>query len=272
MLTSFFKDYSIGGNRHTLKNTGFLHVVEDLIYKVAYGRRREILLMLYGEGPTTLNKLKDRLGVSASALLFDISALEALGLVRRDGNMVELTDRGAKIASILSSVGPLRELSMLEALGLRPFIVAMLASPYLKIAAALLLTTWIISIYLSREALLGVIYTNIFNNIFIIISSSIISLISILLLIYFLSNRRVDIIHTILGLFPLLIYPPISASIGNYNIDYALKFVLLLLTCGTLATTTSYDVGSKYETTLLAYLSGMFVFPILIYLMLHVYI
>ncbi|MEL9991768.1 MAG: HTH domain-containing protein [Thermoproteus sp.] len=246
--------------------------MENLIYKVAYGRRREVLLLLYSEGPATLNRLKDRLGVSASALLFDISALEALGLVRRDGNVVELTDKGAKIASILSSVGPLRELSVLEVLGLRPFIVAMLASPHLKITAALLLATWIVSVYLSREALVGVIYTDMFNNIFIIILSSIISLISILLLVYFLSGRRVDIVHTILGLFPLLIYPPISASIGNYNVDYALKFVLLLLTCGTLATTTSYDVGSKYETTLLAYLSGMFVFPILIYLVLHVYI
>lgn len=246
--------------------------MEDLIYRAAYGRRREILLILYSEGTVSLNKLRTRLGASSSALLFDISALEALGLVRRDGNIVELTDQGAKVASMLSSLTPLRGLSVLEALGLRPFVVPMLASPYLEIAVFILLALWGLSLYISRITLLGVIYTSIFNNAFYTILISTTSLAIIMLLTYFLSHRKVHIIHLIIGLFPLLIYPSISIVISNYYFNYIMKFILLIITCGTLATVTSYDTGFKYETTLLAYLSGMFVFPILIYLILHVYI
>jgi len=246
--------------------------VEDLIYKAAYGRRREILLTLYSGGTTSLNRLRNKLGVSSSALLFDISALEALGLIKRDGGFVELTDKGAKVASILSSIAPLKNLSMLEALGLRPFVVPMLASPYLNAVAVLLLAIWLVSIYISRSTLIGVIYSYIFTNIYYILFISILSLTTILISIYFATRRKVHITNIIIGLFPLLIYPSISIIINNYNIIYTLKFILLLLSCGTLSTATSYDVGSKYETTLLAYLSGMFIFPILIYLMLHVYI
>ncbi|AEA11990.1 regulatory protein, ArsR [Thermoproteus uzoniensis 768-20] len=249
-----------------------LRDVEDLIYKAAYGRRREILLILYSQGATSLNKLRSKLGVSSSALLFDISALEALGLIKRDGGLVELTDKGVKVASILLSVAPLRNLSILEALGLRPFVVPMLASPYLNAVTALLLIIWTASIYVSKSALIGIIYTYIFTNIYNILFISILSFIFILFSIYFTTHRRVPLTHIIIGLFPLLIYPSISIIIENYNILYALKFILLLLSCGTLSTVTSYDMGSKYETALLAYLTGMFVIPILVYLVLHVYI
>lgn len=246
--------------------------MEDLVYRAAYGRRREILLLLYSEGAVSLNKLRSRLGVSSSALLFDVSALEALGLVKRDGNMLELTDQGVKVASVLSSLAPLRSLSALEALGLRPFVVPILVTPHLEIVAFLLLAIWGISLYISRATLVGVIYTFIFNNIFLSIPISVISLSLIMLLMHFISRRRLHPVHIIIGLFPLLTYPSISLIINNYYFNYTIKFILLLLTCGTLATVTSYDGGYKYETALLAYLSGMFVLPVLTYLALHVYI
>lgn len=246
--------------------------MEDLIYKAAYGRRREVLLVLYSEGAVSLNKLRSKLGVSPSALLFDISALEALGLVKRDGNMVELTDKGAKVASVLSSLAPLRGLSALEALGLRPLVVPMLIAPHLEVAVLMLLAAWGVSLYMSRATLAGVIYIFIFNNIFYSIAISIISLSIIILLIYFISHRRIHPIHIIIGLFPLLIYPTIFLIVNNYYFNYTMKFILLFLTCGTLATVTSYDGGYKYEAALLAYLSGMFALPVLVYLALHVYI
>lgn len=246
--------------------------MEDIIYKVAYGERRRILLTLYKKGATSLNKLRDILGISPSALLMDISALETLGLIRRDGNLVELTDQGAKVASLLSSIGPLRSLSILEVLGLRPIVVPMLFSPYADLLSALLPLLWAASILNSKLTLLGVIYTNIFENIIEIVLISMISFIGILISIYLISRRRIKITHIIIGLFPILIYPSFYQIIGNFNINYALKFILLVLSCGTLSVITSYDLGSRYETSLLFYLSFMFVLPILAYLFFHVYI
>ncbi|MBP1450015.1 MAG: ArsR family transcriptional regulator [Thermoproteus sp.] len=244
--------------------------MEDLIYKVAYGRRREILVALYSEGPSTLSKLRKKLGVSSSALLFDLAALEALGLVRRDDGMVELTDAGVRAASILSSLNPLRSWTVLELLGIRPLLVPMLMSPYSRGAAALLALLWALSMYLSNTTLVGVVYMDLFINKFLSLIISYLSFIFIILFIYIFTKRKVDIFHIIIGIFPLLLYPPLAAI--NAGLAYMLKFVLLLFACGSSAAVASFDLGLKYEVALLIYLSIMFILPILIYLFFHVFI
>nr|KJR74240.1 MAG: ArsR family transcriptional regulator [Thermoproteus sp. AZ2] len=242
--------------------------MEDLVYRAAYGRRREVLLALYNGGPMTLNKLRAKLGASSSALLFDIAALEALGLIKREDGVIELTDRGAQLASIISSVAPLKSLSLFEALGLRPIVVYMLSSPYLRFIAVLLAILWAISLYPSGVALVGVIYTGMFPRA-ISIPISLTSFALLISLIWLFNKRKANISHIIIGLFPLLLYPSLALlPLGNVAL-FALKFILLLFTCATLSTVASYDLGVKYEWALLIYLSAMFVFPILGYLMLH---
>lgn len=242
--------------------------MEDLVYRAAYGRRREILLALYNGGPMTLNKLRAKLGASSSALLFDVAALEALGLIKREDGVIELTDKGAQLVLVISSVAPLRSLPLFEALGLRPIVVYMLSSPYLRVIAALLAALWAISLYSSGVTLAGVIYTGMFPRA-ISIPVSAASLALLVLLIWLFNKRRAGVFHIVIGLFPLLLYPSLALlPLGNVAL-FALKFILLLLTCATLSTVTSYDLGVKYEWALLIYLSAMFVFPVLGYLMLH---
>jgi len=117
--------------------------VERVIYGVAVGRRRDIVLLLQREGPLSLAKLRSSLGISASTLLFELSALESLGVIRREDSLVYLTELGEKVASIISTMEPLKSLNFLSVVGLRPLVVWLLMSPFLHIAASVLLMGWV---------------------------------------------------------------------------------------------------------------------------------
>ncbi|MEM0276231.1 ArsR family transcriptional regulator [Pyrobaculum sp.] len=261
--------------------------VERVIYGAAMGRRRDIILLLHTEGPMPLAKLRDALKMSASTLLFELSALEKLGVVKREGSLVFLTELGERVASIISTVEPLKSLSFLSLAGLRPLVVWLLLSPLLPLAAATLLAGWVTALavgsFLSPPlSMIYVMYVGHYLPSLLSLSpplSLIVSLISVaglLLGIYSASRRRLGLSKIVAGLFPLAIYPTVHLALvwlaQTFELSYlvaisqVLLFVSLLLTATVFATVYSIEMGATYETSLIRSLLAFFVVPALLYL------
>jgi DNA-binding Lrp family transcriptional regulator len=261
--------------------------VERVIYGVAMGRRREIVLLLHREGPMTLAKLRSSLGVSASTLLFELSALESLGVVRREDSLVYLTELGGKVASILSSTEPLKSLSFLSVIGLRPLVVWLLVSPYLRVAAAALLLGWVVALVFGALqnpplALLGVAYVGYYLPLSLGLSShhalaaSLVSATALVATSYFLTGRKMTPFKAAVGLAPLALFPATHLTFVNLarvwefpylvTLSQVLLFFTLLLTATMYAAVYSLEVGTAYEHALIRTLLIFYVVPALLYL------
>jgi DNA-binding HxlR family transcriptional regulator len=261
--------------------------VERVIYGVAMGRRREIVLLLHREGPMTLAKLRSSLGISASSLLFELSALESLGVVRREDSLVYLTELGEKVASILSTTEPLKSLSFLSVIGLRPLVVWLLISPYLRVATATLLLGWVVALVFGALqnpplALLGVAYVGYYLPLSLGLSShyalavSLVSATALVTTSYFLTRKRMTPFKATVGLAPLALYPSIHLTFVNLarmwelpylvTLSQVLLFFALLLTATMYATVYSLEAGTAYEHALIRTLLIFYVVPALLYL------
>jgi len=259
-------------------------MVDDIIYNIGHGKRREIILALYENGPMSLAKLRSELSISPSSLLFEISALEALGVVRRDENLVTLTDVGNKAAAILTSLRPFKSLPWLEWIGLKPLIVWLLVSPYSRFAALGLLAIWAFSLlaesllFDASLVLFGVLYSGKYaamNEVKIHPLLSLFTSFASLLTMWIILrkfSKRIVFVRFLLGLFPLLLYPPVHLTLLQLASPQALAIanisalVATLFTAGTLASLYSFETGFKYETVLAGFLFVIFVIPTLIQL------
>ncbi|ABL88034.1 transcriptional regulator, ArsR family [Pyrobaculum islandicum DSM 4184] len=245
------------------------------------------MLLLHREGPMTLTKLRTSLNISASVLLFELSALENLGVVKREESLVRLTDLGEKVASIISTLEPLKSLTLPPTASLRPLVIWLLLSPHLHITTLVILTTWILALIVGALqnpplTLFGVTYVGYYLPLSIRLSiyhSLAISLSSIAVIIlttYILSRKRIKPLKTIVGVIPLALYP--STHLTLVQIAYSLEFVYLitlsqillfltlLLTATMYATMYSLEVGTTYEQTLIHALIVFFVIPALLYM------
>lgn len=261
--------------------------MDKVIHAVLIGKRRDLVLLLHRGGPQTLSKLRNSLGVSASSLIFDISALESLGVVKREDSLVYLTDLGVKVATIISTTEPMKSLSFLSIIGLRPFVVWLLVSPYLHVAALIVLATWLATLafgaFLTPPlALLGVVYAGYYLPLSFKLSTEIslaVSLISATVLTAALnlySRGRITLYKTAVGIAPLALYPSLHLTLVeiakaleySYVIVFSqiLLFVALLLTASMLATVYSVEVGSPYESSLVYTLLIFFVGPALLHI------
>jgi Predicted transcriptional regulator len=261
--------------------------VERVIYGVAVGRRRDIVLLLQREGPLSLAKLRSSLGISASTLLFELSALESLGVIRREDSLVYLTELGEKVASIISTMEPLKSLSFLSVVGLRPLVVWLLMSPFLHIAASVLLMGWVAALMFGALqnpplALLGVAYVGYYLPLSLrlplhyALALSLISAAALVVASHLLTRRRVTPLKAAVGLAPLALFPAVHLTLvylaHTWEFPYLvtlsqiLLFLALLLTATMYATVHSLEVGTTYEHTLIRTLLIFFVLPALFYL------
>ncbi len=261
--------------------------MERVIYGASVGRRRDIILVLHREGPMTLAKLRAALGTSASTLLFELSALERLGIVKREESLVSLTELGEKVASIIATAEPLKSLNFLSVIGLRPLVVWLLMSPLLPAAAIVLLTGWIFSIVIGSLqnpslSMIYVLYVGYYLPLSINLppqismAVSLLSLSGIILAIYLITNKKMSLYKTAVGVSPLSIYPATHLTLVQLarSLDYVylitlsqiLLFVALLFTAAIFATVYSLEVGTTYEAALARSLLAFFVIPSLFYL------
>ncbi|ACB40320.1 helix-turn-helix domain-containing protein [Pyrobaculum neutrophilum] len=261
--------------------------MERVLYGVAAGRRRDIVLLLHREGPLTLAKLRAALGISASTLLFELSALESLGVVKREDSMVYLTELGERAASIIATAEPLKTLSFLSVVGLRPLVVWLLLSPYLHIAAYTLVIGWAAALAIGAFqspplALLGVAYVGYNLPISIGLSKtvslavSLLSIAALFLATYLLSKGRLAPPKTAVGLAPIALYPSLHLTLVHLahmwelthliTLSQVLLFIALLFTATIYAAVYSLEVGSTYEGVLVRTLLVFFVAPALLYL------
>ncbi|MFN3803624.1 MAG: ArsR family transcriptional regulator [Pyrobaculum sp.] len=260
--------------------------MERAIYGASIGRRRDLVLLLHKEGPLTLTKIRDKLRLSPSTLLFELSALESLGVVKREDSMVYLTELGERVASVISAIEPFRSLNFLSLMGGRPFVVWLLVSPYIHFVASVLIATWVVTLLLGSLhdpplTLLGVAYVGYYLPYSIKIGplhSFIISTTSIALILamaYVLAKIAPH--KAAIGVTPLVIYPTIHLTLVQITqvanmvelvtVSQILLFILLLLTAAVFATVYSFEVGIAYENSLVRALLVFFVIPALLYLL-----
>ncbi|MCX8137299.1 helix-turn-helix domain-containing protein [Pyrobaculum aerophilum] len=261
--------------------------VDRIIYGAATGKRRDIILLLHKEGPLTLSKLRATLGISPSTLLFELSALEKLGVVRREDSLVALTELGERVASIISTAAPLKSLDFISVLGLRPLVIWLLMSPRLTITASILLATWVIALVIGGLqnpplSMIYVLYIGYYLPLSLglsaplSIASSLLSLTILISAVYFLSHRKISPFKTAIGVFPIALYPAAHLTIVQIarSLEYTylitvsqiLLFVALLLTATVFASVYSLEVGTTYEASLVRALLLFFVIPSLFYL------
>ncbi|MFN7105954.1 MAG: ArsR family transcriptional regulator [Pyrobaculum sp.] len=260
--------------------------MERAIYGASIGRRRDLVLLLHKEGPLTLTKIRDKLRLSVSMLLFEVSALESLGVVKREDNVVYLTELGKRAASVISTIEPFRSLNFLSLIGLRPFVVWLLMSPYIYIVASVLIATWVITLLLGSLhnpplTLLGVAYVGYYLPYSIKLSpfhSFIISTASIAIILamaYVLA--KITPHKAAIGVTPLVIYPALHLTLVQITqvvnmvelvtVSQILLFISLLLTAAVFATVYSFEMGISYENSLVRTLLIFFIIPALLYLL-----
>jgi len=261
--------------------------VERVIRGVLTGRRRDIILTLHREGPLTLSKLRNALKISSSTLLYELSALESLGVVKREDVVVYLTELGERVASIISTIEPLKSLNFLSLLGLRPLVVWFLFSPYAPVAAAAFLLSWIAALSFGALqdpplTLLGIAYVGYYLPLSVKLEMQhalVISILSVALIFvagYLASKRRLRPLSIVVGVLPLAIYPTVHMTLVQvahatgvaYVISFSqiLLFVSLLFTATVFATVYSLESGAPYESSLAYSLLLFFVAPALVYL------
>lgn len=260
------------------------NAVDQIIYGASIGKRREIVVTLYKGGPMTLAKLRDHLNMSPSTLLFELSALEALGVVKREDGLVRLTEIGEKAASIILTSEPLKELGLLHSIGLRPLVVWFLMSPHMNASALVLFATWLVALLLGALinpplALVGVVYVGAFLHpvklgVF-SLPVSYTSVAVILTLIYILTGRKITPQKALVGLMPLALYPTVhlalyqlSETLGTYLLlaSQVLLFISMLLTASMFASVYSFEAGKPFEQSLVRSLLVFFIAPSLVYL------
>jgi len=219
--------------------------------------------------------------------LFELSALESLGVVKREDSLVYLTELGEKVASIISTTEPLKTLNFLSVMSLRPLVVWLLMSPYLHFTMTTLLASWVATLVFGALqspplALLGVAYVGYYLPLSLRLSTpyaliiSLVSTTTLLLASYLMTKKRVTPSKTAVGLTPLILFPTVHLTLVNlaktwefpYLITFSqtLLFLTLLLTATTYATVYSLEVGTTYERALIYALLIFFVLPALIYL------
>ncbi|MEZ0319075.1 MAG: ArsR family transcriptional regulator [Pyrobaculum sp.] len=263
--------------------------MERALYGSLVGGRRDIVLLLYKEGPMTLAKIRSRTSLSASSLLYELSVLESLGVIRREDTLVYLTQLGEKVASIISSATPLKSLNFLSLIGLRPLVVWIILSPFMRHASIVIMSAWLVSLvagaYFAEPplTLLGVMYYAGYSLPFSIrltpqwsLALSLLSLFFLTTSMYFLSRRKLTPSKIVIGLLPLALYPAlhlafVQAAIVTdtphlITLSQILLFFMLLLTATVSATVYSIETASLYESVLIRTLLIFFVVPALVYL------
>lgn len=259
--------------------------VEKALYGALVGRRREVVMALHRDGAATLARLREATGLSSSSLLFEISALESLGVLRREGNVVKLTPLGERVASALSSMQPLRGLDFLKLMGLRPLVVWLAFSPHLRPLAVLLVATWTAALVVSHLdgvhiSLVGLIYVGRYLPMswggYLGLPISAASVASILALSYLASGRALTPSRAVAGLIPMLLYPCVHLTLVDLYratgaafavvLSQVLLPVAMLITAATFASVYSLEVGTPYEAALARSLMVFFVVPALAYL------
>ena len=261
--------------------------MDRIIYAVLVGKRRDIVLLLHKEGPLTLSKLRNSLGISASSLIFEISALESLGVVKREDSLVYLTELGMRVANIISTTEPMKSLNILSIIGHKSFVVWLLISPHLRLVATLILSTWIFTLVLGSFlnpplTLLGVVYTGYYLLLLIIYTpeisllTSLTSAMFVIVALYLYSRGKITPYKTVVGLAPLAIYPSLHLSLVqlakaleySYLIVFSqiLLFITLLLSAFMLATVYSIEMGTPYESSLVYTLLIFFIGPALFHI------
>lgn len=259
--------------------------MEKALYGALVGRRREVVMAVYRDGAATLAKLREATGLSTSSLFFEISALESLGVLRREGNLVKLTPLGERVASAISSMQPLRSLDFLKLLGLRPLVVWLMFSPYLRPLSALMMATWVAIIVFSHVvdvpiSLFGLVYVGRYLPLSggwpLGLPASAASMAAILAMSHVASRGALGPSKAIIGIMPMLLYPPLHLSLVDLYrateaaylvvLSQALLPVAMLFTAATYASVYSLEVGTAYEAALARSLLLFFVLPALAYL------
>ncbi len=259
--------------------------MEEIVYKASVGKRRDIILTLYREGPLTFVKLRNKLGLSASALLYELAALESLELVKREDTVIYLTKLGEKVASIISTMEPLETLSFLTVIGLRSFVVWLLLSPVLHITALILLTTWTLALVMGAMhnpplVYLGVTYVGYNLPRTVTLSTAValaVSMVSIALVLGIAyKTAKITPYKTVIGMTPLAIYPALHMTLVEIarqmqitQIFLSLEILLFisqLLTATVFATVYSIETGHSYEKSLLRTLVVFFIIPAMLYI------
>jgi DNA-binding MarR family transcriptional regulator len=260
--------------------------VEQALREAASNARRGILMSLHKSGALTLARLCDALNMPPHAVVAEVSALERLGLVRREDSLVYLTETGRRAVYILLNAGRPGSRKLLLPLKIESLAAWLSVSPHSSAISLMLLLGWIASLiigalYKPPLVLLGVIYAGCYltppvdPGPHLSLAASLASALGILLVIHLLSRRRIAPPRAVLGVYPLALYPAahlVAVELARaLNAPYLVtasqiaSSVVPLLTAFTHASFHALETGSSYERTLLYSLFAFFVAPALFY-------
>ncbi len=255
--------------------------IENALYVVK--RRHLAMLSLLNEvGVMDMDELRRRMNMPASTLLHDVRLMEHLGLVRRRGGLLMLTNDGRKLVEVFGNhrVRYRAHNMLIDLLMLKPLIVYLLLLPAraMALVGIGLLATWM---YLAHANGLYMLYLVYFGPPFEdplrgaaylgpLVSA--VSLAAAALVLAKVSGGPRDFRGPTVGFLPVLMYPTIMVllkPIATVLILDMLRFLAMLASSVTSAIVVSFNRGSKVETAFVNTASLFFILPTFLYLALR---